>query len=36
MGGGRRAGQEGAVRCGGAGEAQNWRGRAAEAADGGG
>jgi hypothetical protein len=29
-------GQEGAVRCGGAGGAQNWRGGAAEVADGGG
>jgi hypothetical protein len=35
-GGGRRAGQEGAMRCGGAGGARNWRGGAAEAADGGG
>jgi hypothetical protein len=31
VGGGRRAGQEGAVRCGGAGGARNWRGGAAEA-----
>jgi hypothetical protein len=35
-GGGRRAGQEGSMRCGSAGGAQNWRGGAAEAADGGG
>jgi hypothetical protein len=35
-GGGRRAGQEGAVRCGDAGGARNWRGGAAETADGGG
>jgi hypothetical protein len=36
MGGGRRAGQEGAVRCSGAGGAWNWRGGAAKAADSGG
>jgi hypothetical protein len=35
-GGGRRAGKEGAVRCGGAGGARNWREGAAEAADSGG
>jgi hypothetical protein len=35
-GGGRRADQEGAMRCGGAGGAQNWRGGAAETTDGGG
>jgi hypothetical protein len=33
-GGGRRAGQEGAVRCGGAGGVRNRRGGAAEMADG--
>jgi hypothetical protein len=33
---GRRAGQEGAVKCGSAGGARNWRGGAAEMADGGG
>jgi hypothetical protein len=36
MRGGRRADQEGAVRCGGAGGAGNWRGGAVEAANGGG
>jgi hypothetical protein len=35
-GGGRRAGQEGAVRCGGAGGARNWRGGVVKVADGGG
>jgi hypothetical protein len=35
-GGGRRAGQEGVVRCGCASGARNWRGGAAEAANGGG
>jgi hypothetical protein len=36
VGGGRRADQEGAVKCGGAGGARNWRGGAAETTDGGG
>jgi hypothetical protein len=35
-GGGRRADQEEAMRCGGADGARNWRGGAAEVADGGG